>query len=85
MVAEDSKNGSGKRVVRLPLPPLTTYRHKNRGEYPMDSSFSTRIEADIRRARIVSVDEEERVQLERWLEVGVPTAEELAARFTNAG
>lgn len=48
----------------------------------MESSFSDRIEADIRRGKIASADDEERAQLEAWFNDGVPTVEELAARFS---
>lgn len=47
----------------------------------MEKSFSDRIEADIRRGAISSVEDEERDQLERWLADGMPATGTIAARL----
>lgn len=49
----------------------------------MESSFSDRIEADIRRGIIASVEDEERAQLERWIVYGVNNPEGAATRFAD--
>ena len=49
----------------------------------MELSFTDRIEAEIRRGQIHSPEDEERAQLENWLDQGVPEMGTPARRLTN--
>lgn len=48
----------------------------------MENSFSNRIEAEIRRSKVVSADDEERTELERWLVSGAPCVDAPADRYS---
>lgn len=50
----------------------------------MERSFSDRIQADINRGKMVSVDDEERAQLEQWITSGLPVQGGLAARYRDS-